>query len=65
MMIDADAFIFDLDGTLVDSAEAASAAMRVWCEENKLSLHEVLANGRGTRTVDTVASVAPHLVCCL
>lgn len=60
-MIETDAFIFDLDGTLVDSSDAARSAMRAWCGRNLLDLDYVMKVGRGTRTEDTVAMVAPHL----
>lgn len=60
-MIETDAFIFDLDGTLVDSSEAAASAMRAWCKTNLLDLDHVMRVGRGKRTEDTVALVAPHL----
>jgi mannitol-1-/sugar-/sorbitol-6-phosphatase len=60
-MIETDAFIFDLDGTLVDSSDAALSAMRAWCGRNLFDLDYVMKLGRGTRTEDTVALVAPHL----
>ena len=60
-MIVTDAFIFDLDGTLVDSTRAASSAMKAWCERNLLDFDHVMTVGLGTRTEDMVALVAPHL----
>ncbi len=35
--------------------------MEKWCEENNVNLEFAIEKGKGTRTEDTVALVAPHL----
>lgn len=55
------AFIFDLDGTLVDSSRAIGAAMTAWCQRHGLDLERALQVCQGTRTEDFVAEFAPHL----
>ena len=35
--------------------------MEKWCKENNVNLDLAIEKGRGTRTEDTVAHVAPHL----
>src|SRR4051812_27829400 len=55
------ALIFDLDGTLADSAEVARQVMESWCLKNGIPLQSVLDVCHGGRTEDTVSLVAPHL----
>ena len=57
------AFIFDLDGTLVDSAAIVELVMRRWCRENEIEYGLLEDSSRSSRTEDTVRSVAPHLDC--
>lgn len=57
------AFIFDLDGTLVDSAPIVELVMRRWCHENQIEYALLKDSSRSSRTEDTVRSVAPHLDC--
>ncbi|MDF1810808.1 MAG: HAD-IA family hydrolase [Verrucomicrobiales bacterium] len=57
------AFIFDLDGTLVDSAAIVELVMRRWCRENEIEYALLEDSSRSSRTEDTVRSVAPHLDC--
>jgi sugar-phosphatase len=57
------ALIFDLDGTLVDSAAIVELVMRRWCTENEIDYALVKNSSRNSRTEDTVRSVAPHLDC--
>ena len=59
------AFIFDLDGTLVDSAAIVERVMRHWCRENEIDYAQVRDSSRSSRTEDTVRNVAPHLNCTL
>ena len=55
-----DAFIFDLDGTLVDSASITDRVMQEWCNEHSIDF-EAISSSHSSRTVDTVREVAPHL----
>ena len=55
------AFIFDLDGTLVDSAAIVERVMRQWCLENGIAYEDVQKSSRSSRTEDTVREIAPHL----
>ena len=55
------AFIFDLDGTLVDSATIVEQVMRNWCDENAIDYVDLQTSAYSSRTEDTVRSVAPHL----
>ncbi|MDF1657880.1 MAG: HAD-IA family hydrolase [Verrucomicrobiales bacterium] len=57
------AFIFDLDGTLVDSAAIVEFVMRRWCRENEIEYALLEGSSRSSRTEDTVRSLAPHLDC--
>lgn len=56
-----DAYIFDLDGTLVDSSKAILEILNEWCESRELDLEIMLAASHGARITDVLPSVAPHL----
>ena len=56
-----EAFLFDLDGTLVDSNGIVDRVMEAWCQQNGVSYSEIKDSNHGSRSVDTVAAVAPHL----
>lgn len=56
-----DAFIFDLDDTLVDSSAIIDRVMRDWCREHRVPFDAVMKLSKGLRTEDTIAAVAPHL----
>ncbi|QXD30983.1 HAD-IA family hydrolase [Candidatus Pelagisphaera phototrophica] len=56
-----EAFLFDLDGTLVDSNGIVERVMKAWCQQNGVSYSEIKDRSHGSRSVDTVAAVAPHL----
>lgn len=56
-----EAFVFDLDDTLVNTSMVVSSVMESWCEENGIDFFEASRASLGTRTQDTVAQVAPHL----
>ena len=56
-----EAFLFDLDGTLVDSNGIVERVMEAWCQQNGVSYSEIKDSNHGSRSVDTVAAVAPHL----
>lgn len=55
------AFIFDLDGTLVDSEVIVDRVMKEWCLHNDISFSDLNGSNHTSRTEDTVAAVAPHL----
>lgn len=56
-----EAFVFDLDDTLVNTSMVVSSVMKSWCEENGVDFSEASRLSLGTRTRDTVARIAPHL----
>ena len=56
-----EAFLFDLDGTLVDSNGIVERVMKAWCQQNGVSYSEIKDSSHVSRSVDTVAAVAPHL----
>ena len=56
-----EAFLFDLDGTLVDSNGIVERVMEAWCQQNGVSYSEIKDSNHGSRSVDTVAAVAPNL----
>ncbi|TYJ56535.1 hypothetical protein B9479_002782 [Cryptococcus floricola] len=51
---DARAFLFDMDGTLLDSTPAVEATWQYFAKEYDLDLHEVLRTSHGVRTVDNM-----------
>ncbi|HKW41581.1 MAG TPA: HAD-IA family hydrolase [Gemmatimonadales bacterium] len=55
------AFLFDLDGVLVDSRAVVERVCRTWARRHGLDPEMVLRTAHGRRTRDTVAAVAPHL----
>ena len=55
------ALIFDLDGTLVDSAAIVDQVMRRWCSDRNVDFATIQETTHAFRTADTVRSVAPHL----
>ena len=55
------AFLFDLDGVLVDSRAVVERVCRTWAQRHNLDPEMVLRIAHGRRTRDTVAAVAPHL----
>lgn len=56
-----EAFVFDLDDTLVNTSMVVSSVMESWCEENGIDFRAASRASLGTRTLDTVARIAPHL----
>lgn len=61
MRFEADAFLFDLDGTLINSVPAFTRVWRQWALEQKLDPEEVVAACHGRRSIDTLMKFAPHL----
>ena len=55
------AFLFDLDGVLVDSRAVVERTCRRWALRHDLDPDKVLRIAHGRRTRDTVTAVAPHL----
>jgi sugar-phosphatase len=55
------AFLFDLDGVLVDSRAVVERVCRSWAQRHGLDPQQVLRIAHGRRTRDTVTALAPHL----
>ena len=55
------AFLFDLDGVLVDSRAVVERVCREWAGRHGLDPEVVVRVAHGRRTRDTVQAVAPHL----
>ncbi len=54
-------YFFDLDDTLVHTSEIVFRSMNEWCVENAIDIGKAIEHGKGRRTEDTVAILAPHL----
>ena len=54
-------FLFDLDGTLVDSRVVVARHWALFAERHALALAPILAVCHGRRSADTIADVAPGL----
>jgi len=61
MQIRCSAFLFDLDGLLVDARAVVERTCRRWALRHQLDPDEVLRIAHGRRTRDTVKAAAPHL----
>jgi len=55
------AFLFDLDGVLVDSRAVVERVCRLWAQRHGLDPEKVLRIAHGRRSRDTVRTAAPHL----
>jgi sugar-phosphatase len=60
-IVDCDALLFDMDGTLVDSREIVERLWLHWAAEHGLSAEAIMAVAHGRRTLETMQLVAPHL----
>lgn len=60
-MLECSAFLFDLDGVLVDSRAVVERTCRRWAARHHLDPEQILRIAHGRRTRDTVRAVAPHL----
>lgn len=61
MVLMARAFLFDMDGTLIDSSSKVEEVWSAWCQKQGVDLNQVMAIQQGVRSEDTIRSVAPHL----
>ena len=61
MQIRCSAFLFDLDGVLVDSRAVVERVCRLWAQRHGLDPEQVLRIAHGRRSRDTVRTAAPHL----
>lgn len=57
----ADAFLFDLDGTLINSLAVIDRVWSAWAIDHGLDPKLVVANCHGRRSLDTIKMFAPHL----
>ncbi|GAB7125773.1 HAD-IA family hydrolase [Silvimonas sp. JCM 19000] len=55
------AFLFDMDGTLIDSHVLVDRTWSAWCARRGFDLEEIRPYTHGVRTEDTLRMVAPHL----
>ncbi|WP_432719559.1 HAD-IA family hydrolase [Jeongeupia wiesaeckerbachi] len=56
-----DGFLFDMDGTLLDSTPCIEGLWRRWAKREGLDADHVLQHIHGRRGIDTIRLVAPHL----
>src|SRR5271157_1796791 len=56
-----DAVLFDLDGTLVDSAKVIERLWAEWAARHSLNVRDILAISHGRRAEETMRLMAPHL----
>lgn len=61
MQLRCDAFLFDLDGVLVDSRAVVERTWQRWARRHQLDPEGLLRVAHGRRTRDTLRAVAPHL----
>jgi len=61
MEIQCSAFLFDLDGVLVDSRAVVERVCRLWAARLGVDADALLRIAHGRRTRDTVRIVAPHV----
>lgn len=57
--INADALLFDMDGTLIDSRVVVEKIWKRWCDEVGLDWHFVLPRLHGVRMYDSIKEFAP------
>jgi mannitol-1-/sugar-/sorbitol-6-phosphatase len=61
VVIECDAVLFDMDGTLVDSTEIVERHWARWAARRGVDLSAILAVSHGRPTIDTLRLVAPQL----
>ncbi|WP_070963926.1 HAD-IA family hydrolase [Vibrio sonorensis] len=54
-------FIFDMDGTLVDSTYAVENAWSIWATEHRINVDTILAISHGRPSDDVIKELMPHL----
>ncbi|RUP24078.1 putative glycerol-1-phosphatase [Jimgerdemannia flammicorona] len=54
-------FLFDLDGTLIDTTPLVEAHWRNFAAEHNLDASVILATSHGRRTIDTIREHVPHI----
>jgi mannitol-1-/sugar-/sorbitol-6-phosphatase len=59
LAIEAQALLFDMDGTLVDSRVVVEKIWKRWCDEVGLDWHYVLPRLHGVRMFDSIRQFAP------
>ena len=58
---EAQALLFDMDGTLIDSHVLVDRVWSAWCARRGFDLEEIRPYTHGVRTEDTLRMIAPHL----
>jgi sugar-phosphatase len=61
VILECDAVLFDLDGTLIDSLPAVNRAWTDWAVRNGLDPEEIVPRIHGRRSIDSVRLLASHL----
>ncbi|KJV25286.1 HAD-IA family hydrolase [Luteibacter yeojuensis] len=59
LAIEAQALLFDMDGTLVDSRVVVEKIWKRWCDEVGVDWHDVLPRLHGVRMYDSIKQFAP------
>jgi mannitol-1-/sugar-/sorbitol-6-phosphatase len=62
MIISCHAILFDLDGVLVDSTPAVARVWTKWAVSHGLSPEFVVEQAHGRRSIETIRTVAPHMI---
>jgi sugar-phosphatase len=55
------AFLFDMDGTLLNSIASANRCWQIWAERHGLDFTQIKPTMHGVRAVETIGRWAPHL----
>lgn len=55
------AFIFDMDGTLLDSSTVTNKVLGHWCQQHQLDFETIHRECQGSRIIDFLTRLAPHL----
>jgi len=58
-VLEAQALLFDMDGTLIDSRVVVEKIWKRWCDEVGLDWHYVLPRLHGVRMYDSISEFAP------
>jgi sugar-phosphatase len=61
MIFTAKAFLFDMDGVLIDSAPAVERVWRKWALAHHLDPETVVEQAHGRRSIETIRAVAPYM----